>query len=146
MHKGLYKKNINLEQIKIFHKLTFHNLKKTNHMKKRSAYSTEHGRICPDCEQPLGNCICKQEEQIPSGDGIVRIQRETKGRKGKGVTIITGLPLMGKDLKQLAKKLKQKCSSGGTIVDHTVEIQGDHRETLKTALEKEGYTVKICGG
>ena len=102
--------------------------------------------MCPNCDKPIKDCICNQTETIPEGDGIIRIGRETKGRKGKGVTTISGLPLAGKELKQLAKKLKQKCSSGGTIVDHIVEIQGDHRDVLKDALEKMGYTVKICGG
>lgn len=122
-----------------------HNIIYKQEMESGSVYSTEHGRMCPNCEKPIKDCICSQNEPLPEGDGIVRIGRETKGRKGKGVTTITGIPLTGKELKQLAKKLKQKCSSGGTIVDHTIEIQGDHRETLKENLKKMGYTVKVCG-
>lgn len=77
-------------------------------------------------------------------DGIVRVSRETKGRKGSGVSIITGIPLDDKDLKQIAKQLKQKCGTGGTVKSGTIEIQGNHRATLKQELSKLGYTVKIC--
>ena len=80
------------------------------------------------------------------GDGIVRIQRETKGRKGKGVTLINGVPLAGAELKQLAKKLKQKCGTGGTIKNGVIEIQGDHRDLLLAELTQLGWKVKIAGG
>jgi len=78
-------------------------------------------------------------------DGIVRISRQTKGRKGAGVSLVTGVPLDGKELKNLAKKLKQKCGTGGTIKSGIIEIQGDHRDTLKQELTKLGYTVKLAG-
>lgn len=76
----------------------------------------------------------------------MRIRRETKGRKGKGVTTITGIPLNGDELKKLVKQLKAQCGSGGTLKDGVVEIQGDHRDTLKATLEKKGWTVKLSGG
>jgi translation initiation factor 1 len=79
-------------------------------------------------------------------DGVVRIRRETSGRKGKGVTTITGVPLAEKELKVLAKKLKKVCGTGGSLKDGVIEIQGDHRTALKGMLEKEGYTVKLAGG
>jgi len=79
-------------------------------------------------------------------DGIVRIGRETKGRKGKGVTLITGVPLNSTALKDLAKRLKQKCGTGGTIKEGIIELQGDHRTRLLTELEAEGYKVKLSGG
>ncbi|CAI8260588.1 MAG: Uncharacterised protein [Porticoccaceae bacterium UBA1117] len=79
-------------------------------------------------------------------DGIIRIRRETKGRKGKGVTTLSGFALSEADLKLLAKQLKQKCSTGGTVKDRIIEIQGDHRELLKVELEKRGHTVKLAGG
>lgn len=77
---------------------------------------------------------------------MVRVGRETKGRKGKGVTLITGVPLIGKELNQLAKALKKKCGTGGTVRDGVIEIQGDHRDLLVTELQKHGWTVKKSGG
>lgn len=109
-------------------------------------YSTESGRTCPDCQQPRTQCQCKSQEAIPEGDGIVRISRETKGRKGKGVTLIRGIPLAEKDLKALAKKLKARCGTGGTVKDGVIEIQGDQRDLLVTELSQQGYTVKKAGG
>ena len=109
-------------------------------------YSTEFGRACPKCGNPIKKCICgKQNLELPNDD-IVRIGRETKGRKGSGVSIITGVPLDDKDLKKLAKQLKQKCGTGGTVKSGTIEIQGDHRNILKQELLKLGYTVKLSGG
>jgi translation initiation factor 1 len=101
----------------------------------RLVYSTDTGRIKETLsEQPIET------------DGIVRIRRETKGRKGKGVTTVSGVGLAEAELKTLAKKLKQKCSTGGTVKDGVIEIQGDHRDTLKTELEKLGHNVKLAGG
>ena len=80
------------------------------------------------------------------GDGIVRIGRETKGRKGKGVTIISGVPLDPPGLLALGKELKKRCGSGGTVKDGIIEIQGDHRDMLLEELQKRGWKVKRCGG
>lgn len=99
-------------------------------------YSTDSGRIE---EEPA-------QDQRGPGDGIVRIQRETKGRKGKGVTIIRGLPLLPDELKQLAKQLKKHCGVGGSVKAFDIEIQGDQRDACKTLLEKKGYQVKLAGG
>ncbi|MFP4350691.1 MAG: translation initiation factor Sui1 [Thermodesulfobacteriota bacterium] len=121
----------------------------------RLVYSTETGRICPTCEKPAAKCRCKKQKkdkktppQPPShpNDGIVRIQRETKGRKGKTVTAVFGVPLADKDLKEFAKTLKSRCGTGGTVKNGVIELQGDHREALKEAIEKQGYTVKLAGG
>ena len=101
----------------------------------RLVYSTDAGRIT-QTDQP----------QAIDTDGIVRIRRETKGRKGKGVSLVSGLDLDEAALKTLAKQLKQKCSTGGTIKDGVIEIQGDHRDILKIELEKIGHTVKLAGG
>ncbi|MEH6472039.1 MAG: translation initiation factor Sui1 [Halopseudomonas sp.] len=108
-------------------------------------YSTDQGRMCPDCSQPVDQCVCGQDS-VPTGDGIVRVSRETKGRKGKGVTLISGLPLSATELKQLAKKLKQRSSTGGAVKDGVIEIQGDQRELMVELLQAEGYTVKKSGG
>jgi translation initiation factor 1 len=84
---------------------------------------------------------------VPKGDGIVRIGRQTQGRKGKGVTVITGLPLAGGALEELATRLKKRCGSGGTVTDAgAIEIQGDHRDALVVELGRLGYTVKRSGG
>jgi len=83
---------------------------------------------------------------LPKSDGVVRIMRQTKGRKGKGVCLITGLALQDADLEKLAKQLKQRCGAGGTVKERVIEIQGDHRETLLEELTKLGYTVKLAGG
>lgn len=108
-------------------------------------FSTEQGRMCPDCRHPVSDCICK-EPAPPKGGGIVRVSRETKGRKGKGVTLVTGIPLNEKELKAYAKLLKAKCGTGGTVKDGVVEIQGDQRDTLVALLEQKGWTVKKAGG
>ncbi|MCK4509482.1 MAG: translation initiation factor Sui1 [Desulfuromonadales bacterium] len=110
-------------------------------------YSSESGRICPKCRKPVGGCLCrKQATAAPAGDGIVRVGRETKGRKGKGVTLINGVPLPPDELKKLAKELKQKCGTGGTLKDGVIEIQGDHRDVLIDLLKAKGWTVKRSGG
>lgn len=112
-------------------------------------YSTEKGRICPRCNQPVNACQCKatgSQRAASKGDGIVRIQRQTQGRGGKVVTTVSGISLPAEELKQLAKKLKQLCGSGGTINDGVIEIQGDHRSTLKAELERLDYHVKLAGG
>ena len=121
-------------------------MKSIQNKNKGIVYSTELGKVCPKCGNPIKNCICgKHSSGIPN-DGIVRIGRETKGRKGSGVSIITGVPLDDKDMKKLAKQLKQKCGTGGTVKSGTIEIQGDHRDILKQELIKLGYTVIQSGG
>ncbi len=109
-------------------------------------YSTEHGAICPKCGHPKARCACSRQQSVAKGDGIVRVGRETKGRKGKGVTLISGLPLDEASLQHLAKQLKQRCGSGGTVKDGVIEIQGDHRSLLLDELTKQGYRVKQAGG
>ena len=99
-------------------------------------YSTDSGRI----KQP------KQKAQVTPNDGFARVRRETKGRKGKGVVVISGLGLDGPALKELAKKLKKTCGSGGSVVGETIEVQGDKRDVIKTVLESNGFKVKFTGG
>ena len=112
----------------------------------RLVYSTEKGKMCPECGQPAGHCACRPADRKSSGDGTVRVLRETKGRKGKGVTVITGLPLPAHELKDLARRLKQACGSGGTVKEGTIEIQGDHRDRLLEELAKRGIKAKRAGG
>jgi len=119
----------------------------------RLVYSTGQGRLCPECARPLTECRCRRSRTaqppapvVPKGDGIVRVGRETKGRKGKGVTVISGVPLAGDALDALATKLKKRCGGGGTVDGVTIEIQGDHRDLLLDELGKLGYTVRRSGG
>ena len=113
----------------------------------RLVYSTDGGRACPGCGRPIAQCVCAAKGATPaSRDGIVRVGRETKGRNGKGVTVVTGLGLDAAALAQLAKQLKTACGSGGTVKDGTVEVQGDHRDRVVAVLEKAGWKVKRVGG
>ena len=112
----------------------------------RLVYSTDAGRLCPQCLRAVAACVCGKDRPAVLGDGIVRLRRETKGRGGKAVTIVDGLPLSGDELKSLAKALKQKCGVGGAIKEGNIEIQGDQRDLLQPELEKRGYTVKRAGG
>jgi translation initiation factor 1 len=95
---------------------------------------------------PPKNGKTEKTSPIPQGDGIVRVGRETKGRKGAGVTIVSGIAAQPDELKQLAKELKQKCGTGGTVKEGVIEIQGDQRDLLVDELKKRGYTVKKSGG
>ncbi|MFZ1984456.1 MAG: translation initiation factor Sui1 [Desulfatitalea sp.] len=117
----------------------------------RLVYSTETGRACPRCGRPMAQCSCKKQpaRETPRpfpADGIVRIRRETQGRKGKTVTVIHGLPQTGADLDDLARILKQRCGTGGTVKEGMIVIQGDHRQRLQEEFVKLGYTVKLAGG
>jgi translation initiation factor 1 len=95
----------------------------------------------------VANCVCGQAPGAANaGDGIVRLQRLTKGRGGKTVTLVTGLPLAPPELKTLAKDLKHKCGVGGAVKEGNIELQGDQRALLKTELEHRGFQVKLAGG
>ncbi len=112
----------------------------------RLLYSTDGGKLCPQCHRSIATCVCGADRPAYAGDGIVRLRKETKGRGGKVVTSIDGIPLAGKELKALARQLKQRCGVGGAIKGEVIEIQGDQRTLLKTELEKRGFTVKLAGG
>jgi translation initiation factor 1 len=112
----------------------------------RLVYSTDQGKMCPACGKPAAMCRCRRAAQPPQGDGIVRVSRETKGRKGKGVTVITGVSLPPAELKALGRELKQACGSGGTVKNGVIEIQGDHRERLVAELKHRKFIVKRAGG
>lgn len=109
-------------------------------------YSTDAGRMCPDCRKPVDFCICRQMQALPKTDGVVRVSRETKGRGGKSVTLVKGLPLDAMALALLGKQLKAACGSGGTVKDGVIEVQGDHCDTLLAALQRQGYAAKRAGG
>jgi translation initiation factor 1 len=118
----------------------------------RLVYSTETGQICPKCQKPVSGCTCNKKRKGPDPipqfkpDGIIRIRRETKGRKGKTVTTVFGFDLDDQDLKSLAKDLKQQCGTGGSVKDGMIVLQGDHRDAVKGFLEESGFRAKIAGG
>ena len=111
----------------------------------RLVYSTGFGRMCPSCGEQSDKCQCKKNNPA-KGDGEVKVERSTKGRRGKDVSLISGIPLEGARLKELAKELKQMCGTGGTIKNGVIEIQGDHRDVLVEVLNKLGYKTKKAGG
>ena len=112
----------------------------------RPVYSTETGRLCPKCGRSISRCRCKKPSIITSSDGIIRISRETKGRKGKGVTLVSGFQCTESELKALGKRLKQLCGTGGTVKEGRIEIQGDLRHKIYQELDNAGYKVKLAGG
>jgi translation initiation factor 1 len=109
-------------------------------------YSTAHGRTCPSCEQPVAQCTCKRQKPSSGGNGAARVSRETKGRKGKCVTLVSGLTLPPDKLSDLASHLKRTCGSGGTVKNGVIEIQGDHRDVLVRELIAAGFNAKKAGG
>ena len=108
-------------------------------------YSTDSGRMCPACRQPLAKCLCKTAK-APAGDGIARVSRESKGRGGKTVTLVRGLSLDDAALAALGKRLRSACGSGGTTKDGVLEVQGDHALRVTELLKAEGFVVKRTGG
>jgi len=108
-------------------------------------YSTDGGRMCPGCRQPLAACACKAAS-TPVGDGVARVSRQSKGRGGKTVTLVKGLVLDPAALALLGKQLRTACGSGGTLKDGVLEVQGDHVERIVDELQKLGHAVKRVGG
>ncbi|HZU67761.1 MAG TPA: translation initiation factor Sui1 [Ktedonobacteraceae bacterium] len=120
-------------------------------MPDRLVYSTDGGRVdtCPTCGLPYKRCRCDQTTPVASlkkSDGIVRVMRDRKGRGGKTVTVITGVPASGEALAALAQQLKKLCGSGGTVKDGNIEIQGDHCDKVIAKMTALGYKVKRAGG
>ena len=109
-------------------------------------YSTDGGRLCPQCKRQLVKCVCGNARPRAVGDGVVRIRRETKGRGGKAVTVISGIPEHPDTLKTICKQLKQRCGVGGALKGDTLEIQGDQRTGCQEHLRKMGYEVRLSEG
>ncbi|HEY6133522.1 MAG TPA: translation initiation factor Sui1 [Rubrivivax sp.] len=108
-------------------------------------YSTDSGRTCPACRQPVAACVCRVKS-APLGDGNVRVSRESKGRGGKVVTLVRGLPLDPDALTALGKRLRTACGAGGTAKDGVVEVQGDHLDRVLQLLAQEGWKARQAGG
>ena len=120
----------------------------------RLVFSTETGRSCPECGKPVSSCSCKKKKAVKADkllkgypdDGTIRIQWEFKGRKGKTVTAVFGVPLENEKLQKFAKTLKCRCGAGGSVKEGVIVIQGDHRQTLLDEIKKHGYIAKLAGG
>jgi translation initiation factor 1 len=112
----------------------------------RLVYSTDGGRTCPKCGWPLTNCQCSKtlaagKESVP--DRVVaKLRMEKKGRGGKTVTVVYGLPNNAEFLKTLCAELKKACGCGGATTEEGVELQGELRDRVRPILEKKGFTVK----
>ena len=115
-----------------------------------TVYSSELGRLCPHCGLPMKRCQCRAnprgQRDEPAGDSVARVRREKKGRGGKTVTTVTGVPFASAELKDLAKELRRHCGTGGTVKDDIIEIQGDHADAVMSALEDRGIKAKRAGG
>jgi len=110
-------------------------------------YSTDTGRMCPACRQPLASCVCKAlAKTVPAGDGVARVTREKQGRGGKTVTVVRGLALDAESLAALGKRLRAACGAGGTARDGVLEVQGDHADKVLVLLLAEGHKAKRAGG
>ncbi|MGD0844648.1 MAG: translation initiation factor Sui1 [Geobacteraceae bacterium] len=121
-------------------------MKKDNSSDTVLVWSSEQGRVCPECGKAAASCICRKKGTRPAGDGIVRVRRETKGRGGKTVTVVIGVPVDDTALKALAGELKRRCGSGGTVKEGIIEIQGDFCDLIIAELAGRGFTVKRAGG
>ena len=110
-------------------------------------YSTEGGRMCPSCRQPVDLCRCRAKAgNVGKGDGVVRVSRETMGRGGKAVTVIRGVQLDTAGLADLGKRLRAACGSGGTLKDGVLEVQGDPVQRVMQVLGESGWVAKRAGG
>lgn len=110
-------------------------------------YSTDAGRMCPDCREPVARCRCRAAAAGPApSDGVVRVRRETSGRGGKTVTVVWGLAGDAAQLQQTSRQIKALCGSGGTLKEGRLEVQGDHVDRVIAWLQAQGLTVKRAGG
>lgn len=111
-----------------------------------AVYSTDLGRLCPRCEKAIDSCQCNDANRSFGVQGPVYIRRESKGRGGKPVTLVSGLVLETAALSTLAKKLRKRIGVGGSVVDGEILLQGDHRTAAQAYLSSAGFEVKISGG
>ncbi len=116
------------------------------YMTAKIVYSTGIGTLCPNCRRAVRECVCPKGAPGAAKPATVRVGRETKGRAGRGVTTVSGLPLAASELVELAAKLKKRCGSGGTLRDGVIEIQGEHRDVIVAELLKLGWQAKKSGG
>jgi len=116
--------------------------------KARLVYSTDKGRVCPGCGWPVRDCKCSTraaaDHPLPSRPGkiVARLSIEKKGRGGKIVTVIAGLPHNAAFLRELCQELKRACGTGGAVSDDTIELQGDLRDRVRESLLRKEFVVK----
>ncbi len=115
-------------------------------MAARIVYSTGVGSLCPNCRRAVRDCVCPKGTPGAAKPGPVRVGREVKGRAGRGVTTVSGLPLAVAEIEALATRLKKRCGSGGTVREGVIEIQGEHRDAIVDELVKLGWQAKKSGG
>ena len=115
-------------------------------MAARIVYSTGVGSLCPNCRRPVRECVCPKGAPGAAKPALVRVGREVKGRAGRGVTTVAGLPMAMPEIEALAAKLKKRCGSGGTVREGVIEIQGEHRDVVVAELLKLGWPAKKSGG
>ena len=108
-------------------------------------YSSDGGRMCPGCRQPVAACSCQTAPPVPARTAKLRVGLETQGRAGKAVTVVRGLPLDATALASLGKKLRMACGSGGTAKDGILEVQGDHVEKTLAFLTAQGFAAQRGG-
>lgn len=110
----------------------------------RLVYSTAAGRMCPGCGWPADNCRCSTSAGTASVPAriVAKLRIEKKGRGGKIVTVVDGLPRNDRFLKDLCSELKRACGTGGSVSDGTVELQGDLRDRVRECLLKKQFVVK----
>jgi len=108
-------------------------------------YSTDSGRMCPACRQAIADCVCAQARAAPAGDGTARVSCDTKGRRGKAVTVVRGLALEQAEMADLARALKTACGVGGTLKDGVIELQGEHVERVLAELAARSLRAKRSG-
>jgi translation initiation factor 1 len=107
----------------------------------RTVWSSEDGDLRKKSDKPSAPA-----KSLPPQQQTVYLHRDSKGRGGKGVTVLKGLVLTEADMTALAKTIKQACGTGGTVKDGVIEIQGEQREKIAEVLKKLGYKVKLAGG
>jgi translation initiation factor 1 len=105
---------------------------------------TYANRICPGCRRPIAQCVCPGA--AAARPAAVRVGRQTQGRGGKGVSVITGLVLPAGQLEALCTELKRRCGAGGRVSGGVIEIHGEHRDTLLAELGRRGIVAKRSGG
>jgi translation initiation factor 1 len=115
--------------------------------KARLVYSTGLGRVCPGCGWPADNCRCSTRaatQAVPARPGaiVAKLRMEKKGRGGKSVTVVAGLPHNAAFLAELCQELKRACGTGGTVSEGTIELQGDLRDRVREHLLKKAFVVK----
>lgn len=110
----------------------------------RLVYSSDKGATCPGCGWPQRDCRCSEKlatDPVPARI-VAKLRMEKKGRGGKTVTVVDGLPRNSEFLEELSRELKRACGTGGTVIEGGVELQGELRDRLRDVLRKRGFVVK----